>query len=416
MVVILAAKGMKKKESGQNKKTTSQKKMTIGETRQALAKAEAELERYKDLAWCHMCGTFRAKVQFHKDTDPRSKTQVCPICKRCAYDLAMRKDENGDYHSPTKESLQLALFYLNKPYKQVVYDASIRESENEITGKTKNNVYTAYIKNIAMPQYEMLGWKDSDMFKSKIVYDDEKVPDDFIKQLSADAKDTYVINKKTTIRFLGYDPFENEPIEEQPILYAKLVNYFDESVREDGLKLEAVIEIVQSFKDVKTINDAITQYKIQIGNNPSVISTIKSLADTKQKMISSALALAKDNGISVNYNNSKSKGAGTLSGILKEMSEMDLDDVEINTFNYETEQAISQIMEKNFENQMKQLNPDENDWEKEVFHQAKLIHILQKERDNAVEYCRLLRKENKDLKNFLQERNIIDEALQVIDE
>mgnify|MGYP006873036176 CR=1 FL=1 len=65
---------------------------------------------------------------------------------------------------------------------------------------------------------------------------------------------------------------------------------------------------------------------------------------------------------------------------------------------------------------MKQLNPDENDWEKEVHSQAKLIHTLQKERDNAVEYCRLLRKENKDLKDFLKERGIIDSDLNVIDE
>jgi len=153
-----------------------------------------------------------------------------------------------------------------------------------------------------------------------------------------------------------------------------------------------------------------------LGDNPSVISTIKSLAETKQKMISSALALAKDNGISVNHNNSKSKGAGTLSGIIKEMSEMNLDDIEINTFDYETNKAISDIMEANFRNQMNQLNPDENDWEKEIYHQAKLLHSLQNERDKAVEYCRLLRKENKDLKEFLKERGIIDDALNVIDE
>jgi hypothetical protein len=219
---------------------------------------------------------------------------------------------------------------------------------------------------------------DSDMFKNneygKIqpVIREVKCVDD----MSEDARATYEINKKTTIRFLGYDPFENEPIDEQPILYAKLVNYFDDSVKDDGLKLEAVIEIVQSFKDIKTINDAISKYKKQLGDNPSVISTIKSLADTKQKMINSALSLAKDNGISVNYNNSKSKGAGTLSGIIKEMSEMNLDDIEINTFDYETNVAIESIMEANFKNQMKQLNPDENDWQREVYHQADLLHKL----------------------------------------
>ena len=107
----------------------------------------------------------------------------------------------------------------------------------------------------------------------------------------------FLLNYKVT-------PYKHTQIPKiQPLLYSKLVGYFDESVKDDGLKLEAVIEIVQSFKDVKTINDAISQYKKQLGSNPGVISTIKSLADTKQKMINSALALAKDNGISENNNN-----------------------------------------------------------------------------------------------------------------
>ena len=62
------------------------------------------------------------------------------------------------------------------------------------------------------------------------------------------------------------------------------------------------------------------------------------------------------------------------------------------------------------------MNPDENDWEKEVIHQKQLLFNLQKERDNAVEFSRLLKKENKDLKDFLSEKGLIDEKGQVIEE
>lgn len=256
---------------------------------------------------------------------------------------------------------------------------------------------------------------DSDMFKEKIVYADEEKKQNTKEELAEDVVEMYKINKRTVLRFLGYDPFENEPEEEKPLLYSKLVGYFDESVKDDGLKLEAVIEIVQSFKDVKTINDAISQYKKQLGSNPGVISTIKSLADTKQKMINSALALAKDNGISENNNNRKSKGAGTLTGIIKELQEMNLNGSEVNTFDYETNLAIEDIMTRNHQNQLRQLNPDENDWEKEVVHQKELLFNLQKERDNAVEFSRLLKKENKDLKDFLLEKGLIDEKGQVVE-
>ena len=358
------------------------------------------------------------KSKFYVDTNPLTKCEVGCVCRECARKIALQVGDDGVEHEPTKESCIEVLKLLNKPFINVVWDASVQESENLVAGKVKYNPWTSYIKNIQMVNWIGMTFFDSDMFKNNEYGRAQNYVKEIksVDDMSEDARSTYEINKKTTIRFLGYDPFENEPIEEQPILYAKLVSYFDDSVKDDGLKLEAVIEIVQSFKDIKTINDAISKYKKQLGENPSVIATIKSLADTKQKMINSALSLAKDNGISVNYNNSKSKGAGTLSGIIKEMSEMNLDDIEINTFDYETNAAISQIMEANFQNQMKQLNPDENDWEKEIYHQANLLHTLQKERDSAVEYCRLLRKENKDLKDFLKERNIIDDALNVIDE
>ena len=392
------------------------KKLTPTQLREENEKLKEKLENG---VRCIVCGVMKDKSKFYVNTDPHCKCEVGCVCKDCARKIALRVDKDGIEHEVTKESCIEALKLLNKPFINTVWDASVQESDNLIAGKTKSNPWVAYIKNIAMVQWIGMDFFDSDMFKKGYVNSEKNIePKEIhsVDDLSEDVRTTYEINKKTTIRFLGYDPFENEPIDEQPILYAKLVNYFDDSVKDDGLKLEAVIEIVQSFKDIKTINDAISKYKKMLGENPAVISTIKSLADTKQKMINSALALAKDNGISVNYNNSKSKGAGTLSGIIKEMSEMNLDDIEINTFDYETNAAISQIMEASYQNQMKQLNPDENDWEKEVYNQAKILHSLQKERDDAVEYCRLLRKENKDLKEFLKERGIINDALEIIDE
>lgn len=391
-------------------------KLTAAEARKKVQTLQEELDKIKNKAYCPMCESPKdIKTKFYYDSDPLLKGHgFSRICRDCARNIALRVDANGEEHSPTKESVQKALYYLNKPFLESVWDASVQESENMLSGKKKDNVWFAYIKNIQMKNYAGLSYLDSDMFKKKIVYEDEKQESNS-QELSGDVLEMYKVNKRTVLRFLGYDPFENESIEEQALLYAKLVGYFDESVKDDGLKLEAVIEIVQSFKDVKTINDTISKYKKQLGNNPAIISTIKSLADTKQKMITSALALAKDNGISENNNKRKSKGAGTLSGIIKELQEMNLDGSEVNTFDYETNLAIEDIMTRNHQNQLRQLNPDENDWEKEVVHQKELLFTLQKERDNAVEFSRLLKKENKDLKDFLLEKNLIDEKGNIIE-
>lgn len=400
-------------------KDAKQVKLTATQAREKVIELQEKLDKYDNTAHCPLCDKHKdIDKHFYQDSDPLLGGRgFSRICKECARKIALRVDINGIEHEPTRESVQKALYYLNKPFLETVWNASIQESENIVTGKGKTNVWTSYIKNISMPNYVGMGYMDSDMFKEQIVYPDEKdISKDSKEELSEDVMDMYKVNKRTVLRFLGYDPFENEPVSEQPLLYSKLVGYFDESVKDDGLKLEAVIEIVQSFKDVKTINDAISQYKKQLGSNPGVISTIKSLADTKQKMINSALALAKDNGISENNNNRKSKGAGTLTGIIKELQEMDLDGSEVNTFDYETNMAIEDIMTRNHQNQLKQLNPDENDWEKEVIHQKELLFNLQKERDNAVEFSRLLKKENKDLKDFLQEKGLINDKGQVIDD
>lgn len=402
-----------------SKKVSQSVKLTAAEAREKVDELQNKLDKFSGTAHCPICdGHKDIQTKFYYDTDPMlGGKSFSRICRECARKIALRVDDNCEEHEPTKESVQKALYYLNKPFLESVWNSSIQESENMVTGKGKENVWNSYIKNIQMKQYIGMGYMESDMFKEKIVYADEEPSQDIKEEeLSEDVIEMYKKNKRTVLRFLGYDPFENEPISEQPILYSKLVGYFDESVKDDGLKLEAVIEIVQSFKDVKTINDTISQYKKQLGSNPGVISTIKSLAETKQKMISSALALAKDNGISENNNNRKSKGAGTLTGIIKELQEMNLDGSEVNTFDYETNMAIEDIMTRNHQNQLKQLNPDENDWEKEVVHQKGLLFNLQKERDNAVEFSRLLKKENKDLKDFLFEKGLIDEKGQVIED
>jgi len=91
-------------------------------------------------------------------------------------------DRNGDEHEPTKESVQLALRYLNKPFHNLLWDSSVQESENLITGKIKTNVWTAYIKNVAMGQYNTETYFDSDFYKEKIIYDDELPENEKLKK------------------------------------------------------------------------------------------------------------------------------------------------------------------------------------------------------------------------------------------
>ena len=114
----------------------------------------------------------------------------------------------------------------------------------------------------------------------------------------------YKINQKDAIRMIGYDPFENYPIEDdKPVLYAQLISFIDDETKNDGMKMNAVIQIVQSFNQIKKINDSINELTADVMKLNNNNGTIKQLADTVSKLLSGADALAKDNGISVNFNN-----------------------------------------------------------------------------------------------------------------
>lgn len=401
--------------------------------RELTAKNEELEKRIQYGHRCIICGEFKIMTEttkhFYKNTDPMCRSTATAICRDCATKIARRAMADGVEKEPTKDSVRQALFYLNKPFLDKIWDDSIKEFTSEDGWLSKpEDMWKAYIRHVQNRVYEGLTFMDSDGLttykmeqeKNRAAREEERLSkrdQKTLDKMDDDIRATFLGNKKTIVRFLGYYPFENDPVEDQPILCSNLVGYFDDSVREDAFKLFAVIEIVQNNKTIKVINDTIDKQKRELGVDPNmVISTIGKLTDTKKKLIDANLALAKDNGISVNHNNTKSKGAGTLTGIIKQLSEMDLNEAEINTFDYETGRAISDVMELSFKNQLKRINPDENDWAAEVEHQAKLLHTLSKERDDAVEYCRLLKKENKDLKDFLKEKGLIDDELNIIEE
>lgn len=389
-------KGSQKKE----------KKMTIAETREALAKAEAELEHFKDLAWCNMCGVFRKKEQFYTDTDPKNHTHVSRICKKCAYSIAMRQDQNGDYHEPTKESIQEALFYLNKPFINSVFESSIQESDNEVTGKTKNNVWTAYIKNIAMINYIGLTWRDSDIFKEKIVYDDEKEEQDR-KELAVN--DEYLKNKRDVNRLLGYDPFESEALSDQPYLYSQLIGLMDTGGDEndDMMRNSSCITIVRGFLQAEKIDNAVVGLMRDSSNIERNSATIKSLQDSKQKIMNMITNLAAENCISLKNNKNSKKGENTWTGKIKKIKDLNLRSGETNGFDIATCKGMRQVQEISDASIMKQLQLDDSEWSDMVAEMRAEIVNLRQDRDAYQEINRILLQENIDLKDYMDEHELL---------
>lgn len=358
---------------------------------------------------CNMCGKLKDASDFYKSTDPLCTTGVTRICKMCATKLAYSEDLKGNKSAPDEQSVQLALRYLDKPFFQKLYDQSILEAANTMSGRPKNNTWTSYIKNISMPQYNTLTWKDGDCGSGSTL-----LPSIGSVDNSDEVKKMYKTNKRTVISALGYDPFESAADADKPLMYGKLVGFLDESTQDDELKLGACVEIVHSLNQSEKINTVINALQKTPESIIKNSATIKALEATKKDIMKTTLDLARDNGISIKHSNRNTKGAHTLTGKLKMLKQSDLRSKEMNLFDINTAEGMKQVAELSFEAIMKQINPDENDFAEMVRTQAEMIKELQNKCDVAEEEARVYRRENNDLKEFLQEKKLINESGEVI--
>lgn len=368
---------------------------------------------------CPHCGALKKKTEFYVSSDPAVRIGVAFPCKSCAEKIARGyNDKTGKYGDVTEATLKKALCYLDKPFLNVLYEASYMEVHDDSLERPKSNVWSAYIKNVQMKQYNTLRWENSDSFQDdRSDFSDDNMQIQSMDNMTQEELDSFKINKRDVIRMVGYDPFENYPVvQDLPVLYAQLISFIDEETKNDGMKMNAVIQIVQAFNQIQKLNDAINALSADTQKLNNNNGTIKQHADTISKLLSGANALAKDNGISLNYNNSKSKGQNTLTGKMKELDLIGFRSAKINMYDVDYCMGMRQVAEISSKAQINQIGFDENVMAEIGNIRRELVDELQKKADKAEEKARVLLVENKDLKEFLREKGLVDELGQVIED
>lgn len=391
------------------RKASAEAKLTPAQMKKEIERLNIENEKLKNSSRCLCCDILKDKNKFYVSTDPNNKTGVTPICIECSRKIALRVDKNGEEHEPTKESVCEALKLLNKPFIYSLWDSSIQESENLVAGKVKHNPWTAYIKNVAMKNYIGMTWEDSDMFKEKVVYEDEKTPQMIIEEHAGqDTYDDFMKNKKDVIRLLNYDPFEQEAVSDQPFLYSQLLGLLDSGGDEndDMMRNASAIAIVRGFLQISKIDNNISQLMSDYKSLDKNSATIKSLQDAKSKVSAVVTSLAKESCISLLNNKNAKKGENTWTGKIKKIKDLNLRDGRVNGFDIATCKGMQQVQEISDASIMKQLALDESDWSDMVAEMRKDNQDLRKERDSYKEINRILLQENLDLKDYIEEQNI----------
>lgn len=321
----------------------------------------------------------RFKEDFYLSNSPNHADGKYPVCKQC-----IRKSLKLE--SPLSQegidSIKNVLLEMNRPFIFSLYESSVEESS-----RTGRELFGMYLKNIIL-NHKDWNWTDSEFQSTQI--------NEIIESENGEIYEAVVIDNRSkddVLRLLGYDPFEYETQEDKKQLYNALVDMLDESTLEDGFKLQASIEIVKGFNQIDKINRAISNITSDVGKLATNSGGIKSLIGSKKDILASLIKLAEENGISVKHNNQKSKGAGTLSGIIKTLQEKGFEEGEVNLFDIETAQGIRQVADLSNQSIVAQLQFDENDYTSMLMEQREIIQELDSKVTKLEEENRLLKKE-----------------------
>jgi hypothetical protein len=381
------------------KKTTSTKKTTTDD------------KKYL----CPHCLKEKKKSEFYMSTDPRVLTGITSICKDCVRKIALAWDDNRqEFGACTKKTVMDALEYIDRPFLEKLWNSSYAEWADDTSQKRRTTIWDAYIKNVGLKNYNGLRWRDGDIFNTYIE-DAKQVA--ALESGNKDAAQTLIMsqevnnefekNRKDVIRLLGYDPFEGEKLEDQPLLYSQLIGYLDTGGdgNDDMMRTSSAITIVRGFSQQSKIDDRIAK---ALANTTANNAEIKALLDAKKSLNATITDLAEQSCLSLKHNKNASKGENTWTGKIKKLKELNLREAEVNGFDIGTCRGMQQVLEMSDASIMRQLALDESEWSDMVAEQRQMLIKVQNERDLYKEVNRILLRENLDLRDTLNDNNLLD--------
>lgn len=322
----------------------------------------------KDTVECSCCGKELAlKNNFYKSYSILNQSkQIMHICKNCIWKLFQEfLEESDDVQLTTYRICRL----LDVPYLDTPFNSALAES------KTNGlEAFKKYMKNInSLGQYSSYTFENGDSIDKREVERQE------IIQIEGSLSSRDKQNEVDVLNMLGYDPFETENKKDRKYLFNRLVDMLDDSVLEDNLLLMSIIEIVKGFSQIDKINEMISTLTSDLNKLSTNNGGIKSLIDTKKNLMSTILKIAEDNGISTKFNTTKSKGSGTLAGIMKRLQDIGLEEAKINLYDIETSRSMRQIADISHQSIMSQLQLNESDYTDMIAQQKDIIENMDKD-------------------------------------
>ena len=324
------------------------------------------------------------------ETNGKMHTHICMDCCKNLYEYLFyeKADKDGE------KAMKWLCSYLNIYYDDVSYFKAKKTMEEK---DRKTHIVEEYMSVISR----------SATLKGKVFLES---PDVDVNQNKGDSKADKIINsntgnvpedleeewskadleaKRQVIKMVGYDPFYFEIEKDRKILYKDLLGMMEQGMELDGLKVQAAIQIVLSFKNIRELNE---KYRKK-SDEDAPVSELKALSELKKKELETITSFSRDNGFGERYAISKAKGENTFSGIMAKMNEMKYENAILNMYDVETSKSINQAADASFAAIFNQLSMSEAEVYKTCQDQLKKILVLQRENATLTENLRLAKRE-----------------------
>ena len=324
------------------------------------------------------------------EANGKMHTHICMDCCKNLYEYLFyeKADKDGE------KAMKWLCSYLNIYYDDVSYFKAKKTMEEK---DRKTHIVEEYMSVISR----------SATLKGKVFLES---PDIDVNQNKGDSKADKIINsntgnvpedleeewskadleaKRQVIKMVGYDPFYFEIEKDRKILYKDLLGMMEQGMELDGLKVQAAIQIVLSFKNIRELNE---KYRKK-SDEDAPVSELKALSELKKKELETITSFSRDNGFGERYAISKAKGENTFSGIMAKMNEMKYENAILNMYDVETSKSINQAADASFAAIFNQLSMSEAEVYKTCQDQLKKLLALQRENATLTENLRLAKRE-----------------------
>lgn len=208
-------------------------------------------------------------------------------------------------------------------------------------------------------------------------------------------------NRDNVINLVGFDPFADGGYTDEQLkfLYNTSAGYLTEAVEQDPHKLQSIIMMVKTFLQLDTVDRLINEQFASPTPDASIISTFTNMKD---KLNSSIIKIANENGFSEKTSGKSMQGSNTLSARMQQMYNAHFELSKVNIHDVKMAESYREIAAMNAHALVNEMNLTGDDYARLCADQRAFVAELQETQEATEEENRLLRIRVKDLEKQIK--------------